>query len=261
MIALSFTNLAAGATIVGSTENENFPASYAAEPQSPFLPWRTTALGDQSLVIDFGAQTAVTLLLLIRTNFASATIQGNATDSWTSPAFSQAVTIARNPFNWRYQHGVVLSGFSYQYMRVLIPSQTPVDGAGAYILGGVWAGATVRPPMNPRADVVFETLQPFKDVGPDDDAWRERLYLGEPLVRMRMTRLARVTRLSPGLDDQLQQWSEIDRQMYAADRFAMFLDAGDPSQAYVVRGIHALTWDRRRLNVAEGRFELEESIR
>lgn len=120
---LSLLNLVAAATVVGSTAAAAFPASNVKSPERPFQPWRSTALGDQSLVVDFGIATALAVVAPIHANVATVTIQGNATDVWTSPSYSQAQTIGRNPWNTRFQAAQLPVGFTFRYLRVLIPSQ------------------------------------------------------------------------------------------------------------------------------------------
>lgn len=251
----------AGAIIAASSELADNPATNTAIPGRPFMPWRSAAGGDQSVVINFGATRSVGGVWLIRTNFTSVNIQGNPSDSWGAPAFDQAYTITRSPFNWRYQFGVKLSGFSYQFMRIRIPSQTPTEGS-AYLLGGVWAGPVESLPQNFRFDVNLATVQPSQDVSPAHQGWRQRLVLGEPLTRIAAMRSSRITRMMPGKSDDLNDWQDIARRIRANDAFALLLGDADQSQAYILRPINEAHWQwtRRRLNRAESPWELEELI-
>ena len=264
-IKFSFANVVDGATITGSSEDADYPASNIANPERPFLPWRTTAITDQNVVIDFTTTTQLSLIILVRTNFAAATIQGNATNTWGAPSYSQAVTIARNPVMWRYQYAILPVGFNYRYLRIFIPAQTPVDGASYFLLGGVWAGATLTPPKNFLLQVEYEALEPKRDLQPDHSGWRQRLVLGEPVCVMRTRRMAEVSfirrRATPFVDDQLQDWMDLDRQMRDADYFGLFLNNDDPSQGYVMRRVSDAQWAHSRRTRAESQFDLEEVIR
>lgn len=248
--------------ITGSSEAANSPATNLSKPGRPFMPWRTAAGGDQNAVINFAAAKVVDAVWLVRTNFTSVRIQGNPSDSWGAPAFDQAFTISLSPWNFRYQLGVRLTGFNYQFLRVLIPSQTPTDGTAAYLLGGVWAGPIEKLPQNVRFDVNLATVQPSLDVAPQHQGWRQRLVLGEPLCRIAAMRTTRITHMMPGYQDDLALWQSIARRIRENDMLAILLGAADSSQAFVMRPINEAHWQwtRRRLLRAESPFELEELI-
>lgn len=256
----SFTNFGATATVTASSELGSSLATNVRTPGRPFLPWRTTTTGDQSVVLDFTTAKSVKLLLLIRANFTSARIQGNPTDSWGSPAFNQLITISRNPWNYRYQHGVRLTGFNYRYLRILIPSQTPTDASSGYLLGGVWAGGETRTPRHFRIEYEPETVEPKLDMVPEHQGWRQRLVMGDPLARFQFTRIATVNRYVPGYSDELATWKEIDRQIVDADIFAILLTTLENAQAFVVRPVADNKWTRRRHTLAEQEWSLEEVI-
>ncbi len=249
-------------TITGSSEAANSPATNLSKPGRPFMPWRTGAGGDQSAVINFGSAILIQAVWLVRTNFTTVRIQGNPTDSWGAPAFNQEFTIAQSPWNFRYQLGVRLTGFTYQFMRVFIPSQTPTDGSSAYLLGGVWAGPIEGLPQNVRFDVNLATVQPSLDVAPQHQGWRQRLVLGEPLCRLAAMRTSRITHMMPGYQDDLTLWQSIARRIRENDMLAIILGSADSSQAFVMRPINEAHWQwtRRRLLRAESPWELEECI-
>jgi hypothetical protein len=263
IIRFSFTNeVAADAvTVTGSSQQSaSFPAENLKTPQRPFLPWRTGATGAQSAVIDFGSAKTIDTLVLARTNFASANIQGNASNSWGSPSFDQAITIDQNPLTRRYQYGAVLIGFNYRYLRILIPSQTPVDGAAYYLLGGVWAGPQTLPPNSFLYQVEYETVEPLLDLQPEHKGWRQRLTLGEPLAKMTAKRMARTRFPTPFVNDHLRRWVMIDGQTREAGIFGFLCDNGDTSQSYVVSRITELRWNHNRQRVSESDIGLEEAI-
>lgn len=260
-IYISIANYVASATITGSSATGDNPVTAISKPGRPFLPWRTAAGGDQSAVINFGTAKQVQGIWLIRTNFTSVRIQGNSSDSWGAPPFDQAFTIGLNQWNWRYQLAARLTGFAYQYMRIFIPTQTPTEGS-AYLLGGVWAGAVEHLPENFRFDVNLATIQPGLDVQPTHQGWRQRLILGEPLCRLSCMRTSKVSRLMPGVQDDLVTWQDIARRIRDNDMFAMVLGSADTTNGYVFRPVNTAYWQwtRRRLLRAESPWELEELI-
>lgn len=275
-----------GVVITGSSEASGSPAINLRQPERPMLPWRSTSQGAGQLgtilsklglfrlgsppvlaaggnvVIDFLNAETLTGLWLIRTNFTQVTIQGNATNVWTSPSFSRSYTIARNPWNYRYQLSVPLSGFSYRYLRILIPAQSPIDGTSSYLLGGIYAGVLEQLPQNFKFDVEFTTVHPRQDVVQQYGAWRQRLVMGEPLVRLSTTRMARTTRLAPAYQDDLQLWLDIERRIRNNDFFALMMGSSDTSQGFVVRPINDghQKWSRPNYLRAQSNLELEECL-
>ena len=261
-IKVCVTNLicAPATTIIGSSELTASPATNIAKPGRPFLPWRTAAGGSQNVVIDFGSTKTITGLWLVHTNFATVTIQGNATDSWGAPTFAQTFTITRTPWNFRYNLSRPLVGFSFRFMRILIPSQTPLDGTSTYLLGGVYAGVTEVIPQGFRFEVDITTIMPAIDVEQQAGAWSQRLVMGEPLVSFSATRSARYTRLTPGYQDDLKLWLDLARRIRDNDIFAIALSTVDTSQGFVVRSINQnhWKWTMRTLLRSDSMWEFKE---
>lgn len=248
MLGLSTANLLAGASaITPSSETTSYQASNVATPAKPMLPWRTAALGAQTLVIDFGSATALDVVALIRTNFASATVQGHASDAWTSPSYSKDITVARNLGNFRYQHvhRTALSAvpFNFRYLRLLIPSQTPLDGAAYYLLGGLWAGRWATVPRDINWPYSVTRIEPGVLVEPDHKGWEQWLSLGEPRVEITVGRRAvRPPGGVPGLGDELAAWLELERLTLEAGASLLQIEPGDPSQCWVVGRNASPSW-------------------
>jgi hypothetical protein len=234
------------------------------------LPWRTTAGGEQAVVINLLSAKSLTGIWLIRTNFSQVIIQGNSVDNWVAPPFGQSFTVARNPWNFRYQLAVpltrsevgVFGAFNYQYLCIRIPPQTPVDGTSAYLLGGVYAGVLETFPRDVRYEVEFTTVHPRQDVVQQYSAWRQRLVMGEPLVQLSMVRSARTTKLAPGYADDLKSWLSIERRIRDNDFFALMFGASDTSQGFVMRPINQGhgKWTRINQLRSNSTIELEEVV-
>jgi len=88
---------------------------------------RTLVQTEVTIVINFAVAKAVKSVLLNDVNFTSVTIQGNATDSWGSPSFTQNFVITKDERVQRYKLYAALTAFNYKYMRIKIPVQTPTD--------------------------------------------------------------------------------------------------------------------------------------
>lgn len=240
---LSFSNLLSAATITGSADAAGFGAANLKTPQSPFsAPAKTSAGGAQNYVIDFGVATTLDMVGLVHVNFTSATLQGNATDSWGAPSFTQALTITRNPWTWRYQLHQALSGFNLRFARLVIPSQTPVDGATGYRIGGVWAGRLTDTPTFFRWNVEKRVRLPRRDTEAEHGGWGYQLVLGDPTVEITAQIADDVKKATPGLNDGVAAWQEILRQAWAAGTFWFYDDKGDSSSAWPVQRRNDIAW-------------------
>ena len=263
-VYVSLANLvaAAGVVLTPSTEDPTWLATNVQSANRPFRPWKTTTTGsDQSVVVDFGSAKSFDLIALVAVNFTAASVQANSSASWGAPPYTQAITIARNPHNRRYQYGLILgAAISYRYLRLLIPTQTPVDGGSIFKVGGLWVGTKTKLPSNFLADAGLGTITPFEDVGPAHRGWRQRLTLGEPVATIQARRWVRMSSPHPMIADTLKSWMDLDRQTRDADYFALTLNSGDPSHSYVMRHLDQPTWSRSRLRRAESEWNLEEVV-
>ena len=250
----NFASIAAGATVSGSSEDPEFPATNVQNAGRPFSPWKLTGTSG-TLTVTLGASQPVSGIILVRPNFPEVQIQVGA--------FDETYTLARNPYNFRYQHGVYLgSTQTVSSVTITMPSGTPTDGSSAFLLGGIWIGTFEFLPQNFRFDINIATVQPLSDIAPQHQGWRQRLIMGEPLSRLAVMRSSRITKNMPGFDDNLGQWQDIARRIRLNDTLGLILGDADPSQAWVMRPINEAHWQwtRRRLLRAESPWELEESI-
>ncbi len=97
--------------------------------------YRSLVATEVTIVCNFGSAKTILGLFLNDVNFTSVTIQGNATDVWTSPSFTQDFTISKDDRVQRYKIYCALTAFNYQYLRIKIPAQTPVDGLSIFRVG------------------------------------------------------------------------------------------------------------------------------
>jgi len=124
-----------------STQDSNWPASNIKLPEKQFRVWKTTAATDSWVILDFGAAKVINAVVLVNINFITYKIQGNATNSFVSPSFDSGnITVSKDPFRERYysiKNPQSFASFNYRYMRIFIPTQTPVDGASVFSVGGI----------------------------------------------------------------------------------------------------------------------------
>lgn len=255
MIRFAPINLVELATATASSEDAVYVAVNARHPERPFEPWKTTTTGIQSLVIDFGTATTLTggSVSLIHANFTSASIQGHATNTWGAPTYNQAVTLTRAP-NERYHHGHRIVGtFALRFLRILIPSQTPTDGATVYRLGGVWAGGLISPPRDIRMEPTERKHEPREDLKPGHGGWLARFQRGEPLYCLYAEQLV-------DNDTELAAWREVERQLADADYFLTLVRDTYLAEAFVMRRTNSPDWRHAKVWMT-GSLDLEEVVR
>jgi hypothetical protein len=263
MLRLSLSNLVASATILDeTTEDATYIVENVKSPQRPFKPWKTTSIAtDQSFVVDFGGTTTIEAIGLIRTNFTTVVIQGNSVNSWggTLP-YAVTRTIARNPWNTRYQYGYRPVAFAYRYLRVAIsPPQTPTDGASVYKLGGLWAGTLTSAPRDFAETYSINRIEPRMDVTPQSRAWNQRLTMGEPRVALKF-KLDVISGAPPAKTDLLKDWLDLQRRMTDAQYFLALVEDNDPAQSYVVQASTEPDWQIGTGSIATQQLTLEEML-
>jgi hypothetical protein len=260
-LVASLVNRLVGATITVSSEAAGYPKDYLAEPETPDIPWKTTALGDQWILVDFGAPVDVGVIGALYANFASARVRLNSANSWggTTP-YDQVVAIGVNPGNGRLCRWVT-PGLTLQWLRVDIPDQATTDGASAYRLGGLHAGPVVSlrnygwdyDPTPTQKTVVTETVGGAEQeaiLGP------QRMRIAgtrRPLLR---TTLAGAPTGAPFLGDQAADWMAFDREWKAAGK-ALIVPRSD--HPYWVGLLRTVSTSRRvNLGLSEDSFEWKE---
>ena len=126
------------------TEDPDYPAAYLADGR-PGRPAKLTTTSG-SWVFAFPAAQTVALVALGAHNLTAATLEGNATNDWGSPAFSAALTIPAGTADghsvnaWRDLRALGSPLPSYQFWRLVVASGSPCA------VGELWLGATVREP-------------------------------------------------------------------------------------------------------------------
>lgn len=132
----TFENLS---TITSSGAASGYPAANLADPD-PGLSWKADAYtGDLWLKMDFGAAKVLNAVFLNQANFPACTIQGNATDTWTSPSFTLSASLAKDEADNR-KGWFALTAFNYQFLRILIPASQTLDAGTVPQLGNLIVG-------------------------------------------------------------------------------------------------------------------------
>lgn len=144
-------NVASGYATIGvqaGTEDVDYPAAYLADGRPGRPAKLTTTLG--AWVWAFAAAQRIDLIALGPHNLTAATLEGNATNVWTAPTFSAALTIpsasedGHSVNAWRdltAAPGYAVGGF--QYWRLVVSGSVPCA------VGEVWLGALRRVTAHP----------------------------------------------------------------------------------------------------------------
>jgi len=125
------------------TEDPDYPAAYLADGR-PGRPAKLTTTSG-SWVFAFGAAQRIDLVALGAHNITAATLEGNATNTWGGPTFSQALTIPATSADGHAAHAwldlTTKTGYSvggFQYWRLV------VSGPVACAVGELWLGSIRR---------------------------------------------------------------------------------------------------------------------
>ena len=125
------------------SEDADYPAAYLVDGR-PGRPAKLTTTSG-SWVLAYGGAQRVDMIVLGAHNLYAATLQGNATNDWTSPSFEVAVEIEPATADGHSANAwLPLSGWpgysaaGFQYWRLLVWSNSPCA------VGEVWLGRTVH---------------------------------------------------------------------------------------------------------------------
>lgn len=139
-------NVAADYATIGvntGSEDTDYPAACLADGRLGRPAKLTTTSG--SWVFSFSGAQRVDLVALGPHNLATATIQGNATNSWGSPTLSESFTISAETADGHSVNAwldlTTKTGYSaggFQYWRLLVTS------ASNCAVGELWLGSSIR---------------------------------------------------------------------------------------------------------------------
>ena len=164
-IKFFWNNLFDSATLTASSADADFPVSNLKNPLRKKV-WKTSGetSGTASLVIDHGAATSVSSIILANYDWSSAPstldLEFNATDSWGAPSETEALTWAATPDAYGNKNVIVktFASKSYRYNRLNVvysPGAVPTD----WELGRVFVGSYFEPTrdyLNTHSEVIID---------------------------------------------------------------------------------------------------------
>lgn len=131
-----------------TSEETSYPSSELSGYASLRKHWRSTSTSEQTIVLDLLSAFNIPCIFLDHCNFTSATIEVNGSNSWGSPQDSQAVIINEDKTVERYKKWHEPNSSSDRYVRIIIPSQTPTDGASYFRISRIIIPQTVFTPIH-----------------------------------------------------------------------------------------------------------------
>jgi len=153
------------ATITASTEANSDLAGTNVIHDHVAKKWRATGDTAEWVKFDLGGATKLTCVALFGFNFSSAatvTLEANASDSWGSPSYSQALTIATDADSNVLSRLVFFLDQTYQWWRITIADASNADG---YVeVGRIIAGEYYEPTRGHRDAFSIDMVDPSEGV-------------------------------------------------------------------------------------------------
>jgi len=250
-------------TPTASEADALFPVTNLALYTVPFRPYKATQQGSLvNVTLDLGSGNTLSGLaanpgiFLNPVNFTSIKLQANSvTSDWTTPPWTQSVTIAKDRWSGRYKAflrfaDLDAAAVAYRYINVQIQAVASVD-ALPYRIGEIIVGQIVEWSINPsgqpervRHDHV--RVSEFLDGG------REVAKIGEPAMAFSYSRK---------LYSLMALNEQLDLNDLGLDQPFVLWDAalGNGSQdGFIVRRTEAMPLSQRFLSFNDGQLALRE---
>ena len=261
---LSFANLITTATVTASSTAVSYTIDAVKDPGRPYATWRSTGIGATTIVINLGSAKPVDKVTLINGNFRFS-VQANTADSWGAPAFSgPPAAVSLDPDANLYRsiwERAPLTPLTWQWLRIVIPAQTPVGNVGYFELGGIHLGTWTRLPRSPRPGYKraarmhrLRTTSEFTGISTSVTTGPRRSY-------QTWTRWAEKTPENPGADDEYGQWLAIDAAIDAAHgKFAHHVGHWGPAAVWMHEQVNETDWQDIGLVRVEDDWVLSELV-
>ena len=241
------------------------PASNIKLYEKQFRVWRTANTTENWVIFDFGAAKRIEAVVLINTNYTTYKIQGDTTNSFSSPPVDSGdITLAQDKFTERYRSKKDPQGFSpvfnHQFMRILIPAQTPTDGAGYFSTGAIiitdQAETFLRHPSFGFGIEVDQSIQKT----PLASGGVETIELGEPFVRVNFSN--KRDRSSAHFEQYRKHFINIGTNKSVVMSFdSQFIEDTDSGQyVYVLQRMENPKWLINNPDLADTENRLREMI-
>lgn len=264
--AISTVNLLkSAASITASSQATGYEASHLSEPEFLYQPWRSVGTGAATIIVDHGAAKTMNRVTLLDANFTAFTLEQHTSNTWTSPTFTsgpQAIGLDFYRRHYRrWYERAPSTPLTLRWTRLVIPAQTPTDGASYFRLGGLHFGTITGLPRSPRPGYTGSASDPRVTIEAEG-GWRTQYEVGDPVVQQTWSRFAVKEAMHPGVGDEWGGWLDIDRAIAAAGGlFLHYVDFWGDSSCWMMRQENENRWqDKESGYVAEDTWELYEAL-
>lgn len=149
------------ATATASSEASSDLAASNVLTANPSEIWRSTGVASEWLKFDQGSAVQITCIGLFNFNFTSSatiTLEGNASDSWGAPTYSQALSLVTDSDSVVLKRLVFFLDETFRWWRITFADAGNSDG---YLqIGRVAAGIYYEPPRDIRGNYRFRGADP-----------------------------------------------------------------------------------------------------
>lgn len=140
-------------TITSSTAASSFPASNLKNLQ-PVKSWKSTVITESFVLYDFGINVTYDSLFVNRFNFAAFKVYAHTSNdpvigNWTLIEDISSLT-KDEIYDENYMHRFVALSGTYRYLKIVIPTQTPLFDQTYFKIGNMLVGNAIDV-WNPKA--------------------------------------------------------------------------------------------------------------
>jgi len=236
-------------TITASSNDAVFVADNLKNLQ-PIKSWKSTAVTEQYVKYDFGTNVTLDSLFINRINFAGFSVYVNVADDvdigdWTLIETVAGLTIDEIADEEFIHRWVELSG-TFRYLKIVIPTQTPLFETSYFKIGNMLVGNAVEV-WNPKSGFAISYLP-------------KRAITEFRSGYISVEKLGRTRRAFSGALDKIKQ-SEMVKMSLTFEPFILYLDyTSDDTKCYIVRAVKEFVRSYQMADVLSMPFSCEEIV-
>lgn len=223
-----------------TNENASYPAINVKEYYNGKVHARATTTSS-TFTLNFGSSKSLIAVLLVDINFTSVTING------------VALTATKNPVTGRYYIMRVLT-FTGSSLSIVIPTQTPTDGA-AYVRVGTIAclASKTELTVNPDYGYTYSAPKAKPKINEFTTGDREKIKRGNRKI-FRCSFAFKTT-----ISEQRAELLNLDTLIDETDLFVFYENRGDTSMAFLCQRDNSIEISEDDVNLmSTNRFEIVE---
>ncbi len=232
-------------TITASSANASFPVSNLKSIE-PVKSWKSTVITESWVKLDFGTNVSYNSLFLNRINFAACTVAISVDDVNYTTIESITGMTKDEIYDENYIHKWVNLSGTYRYIKITIPTQTPLFETTYFKIGNVLIGTAIEV-WNPKAGFQV-TYIPKMAITEFKSGYISTEKLG------------RTRRAFNGVLDNVKT-DEIVKMRLTYKPFVLYLDyTADSSQCFLVQSVKEYSKSYQMANIQTLPFVIEEIV-